>query len=121
LVNGNDQEALQAKLSSVMKQLEVWFINNNLTVNTNKTVALSFHLCQPKPPCTLTILLQNNEIAYMSEVKFLGMYITENLSRQAHICSICHSLSKTYYIIKSLKNILSNHTLWNIYFAYFQS
>ena len=84
---------------------------------------MPFHLCQLKPPHKLHILLQNTEITYMSEVKFLGMYIMGNLSWQAHICSLCHSLSKTYYIIKFLKNILSNCMLWNIYwyFAYFQS
>jgi hypothetical protein len=48
-------------------------------------------------------------------------HIIENLSWQAHIRSLCHSLSKTYYITTSLKNILSIHKLWNIYFAYFQS
>jgi hypothetical protein len=57
----------------------------------------------------------------MSEVKFLGMCITENLSWQAHIHSLCHSLSKTCYIMKSLKNILSIRMLWNIYLAHFQS
>jgi hypothetical protein len=57
----------------------------------------------------------------MSEVKLLGMYITENLSWRAHIRFICHSLSKTYYIIISLKNTLSTHMLWNIYYAHFQS
>jgi hypothetical protein len=57
----------------------------------------------------------------MYEVKFLGMYITENLSWQAHIRSLCHSLSKTYYMIKSLKNALRAHMLWNIYYAHFQS
>ena len=45
----------------------------------------------------------------------------ENLSWQVHICSPCHSFSKTYYSIISLKNILSNRMLWNIHFAYFQS
>jgi hypothetical protein len=45
LVTGNDKGALQAKLSSVMKQLDVWFLNNDLIVNTTKTVAMSFHLC----------------------------------------------------------------------------
>jgi sarcosine oxidase/L-pipecolate oxidase len=69
LVTGND-EALQAKLSSVMKQLEVWFLNNDHIVNTTKTVTTSFHLCQSKPPYKPSILLQNNEIPYMSEVKF---------------------------------------------------
>jgi hypothetical protein len=56
----------------------------------------------------------------MSEVNILGMYITENLSWQAHIRSLCQSLSKTYYINISLKNILNIRMLLNIYFAYFQ-
>jgi hypothetical protein len=70
LVTGNDEEALQDNLSSVMKQMKVWFLNNDLIVNTTKTIAMSFHLCQSKPPYTPSILLQNTEIAYMSEVKF---------------------------------------------------
>jgi hypothetical protein len=57
LVTDNDKENLQAKLSSVMKQLEAWFFNNNLIVNTTKTVAKSFHLCQSKPPYKPNILL----------------------------------------------------------------
>jgi hypothetical protein len=87
LVTDNDKENLQAKPSSVMKQLEAWFLNNDLIVNTTKTVTMSFQLCQSKPPYKLNIqvLLQNTEITYMSEVKFLGMYIMENLSSQAHI------------------------------------
>ena len=113
-------EDVQARLSTVTKQLQVWFLNNNLIINTTKTVAMSFHLCQLTPFYKAHILLLNTEIAYMSDVKFLGMYITKNIIWQAHICSLCHSLSKTYYIIKSLKNILSNRMLWNIYFTYFQ-
>jgi hypothetical protein len=120
LVTGNDEETLQAKLSSVMKQLEVRFLNIDIIVNTTKTVAKLFYLCQSKPPYISSILLQNTEIAYMSEVKCLGMYITENLSWQAHIRFLCHSLSKTYYIIKFLKNILNIRMPLNIYFAYFQ-
>jgi hypothetical protein len=80
LVTDNDKENLQAKLSSVMKQLEAWFLNNDHVVNTTKRVAMSFHLRQSKPPYKLNILLQNIEITYMYEVKFIGMYITENLS-----------------------------------------
>jgi hypothetical protein len=121
LVIDKNDEALQAKLSSVMEQLEVWFFNNDLIVNTTTTAAMSFHLCQSKPPHKVRILLRNTEIAHLSKVKFLRMYIMENLSWQVHICSLCHSFSKTYYIIISLKNILSNCMLWNIYFAHFQS
>jgi hypothetical protein len=80
LVNDNDKENIQAKLSSVMKQLGAWFLNNDRIVNTTKTVAMSFHLCQSKPPYKLNIWFQNTEITYTSEVKFLRMCITENLS-----------------------------------------
>ena len=122
LVIDKNEEDVQARLSSVLKQLEVWFLNNDLIVNSTKTVTMLFHLCQLKPlykPHT-RILLLNTEIAYMSDVKFLGMYIMETLSWQAHICTLCHSLSKIYFIIKPLKNILSNCMLWNICFTYFQ-
>jgi len=46
LVTGKDEEYLQAKLSSIMKQLDAWFLKNYLIVITTRTVAMSFHLCQ---------------------------------------------------------------------------
>src|SRR5215510_7291276 len=55
----------------------------------------------------------------MSEVKFVGMYITEKLIWRAHIHSLCYNLSNTYYMIKSLKNTLSTNMLWN--YVHFQS
>jgi hypothetical protein len=121
LVINNNEEVLQANISFIMKLLELWFHKNYLIVSTTKTVAMSVHLFLSKPLCKPRILQLNTEIAYKSEVKFLGMYIIENLSLQVHIHSLCHSLSKAYYITKFLQNMLSIHMLWNIYFAYFQS
>jgi len=57
LVIVKDEEALQAKLSSVMKQLEVWFLKNVIIPNITKTVAKSLHHCQSKPPYKPRILL----------------------------------------------------------------
>ena len=34
------QEALQTKLPLVMKQLEIWFLTNDLIINITKTVAM---------------------------------------------------------------------------------
>ena len=80
LVVERNEEALQSKLSLVMKQLENWFLKNDLFINTTKTAAMSFHLCRSKPPFKPRVLLRNTEVKYMPEVKFLGMRITENLS-----------------------------------------
>jgi hypothetical protein len=103
LVTDRNEEALQMKLTLVMKQLEIWFPKNDLIINTTKTAAMSFHLCCSKPPFKLCILLRNKEIDYMPEVKFLGMCITENLTSQAHICSLCHRLSKFFLLLNLLK------------------
>jgi len=78
LVVDRSQEALQTKLSLVMKQLETWFLKNDLIINITKTVAMSFHRCRSKLTYKPRILLQNKEIEYKSEVKFLGLCITEN-------------------------------------------
>ena len=120
LIINRNQVTLQTNVSLAMKQLETWF-PNNLVINITKTVAMSFHLCHSKPIYKPHILLQKKEIEYMTEVKFLGLYITEHLSWQAHIHFLWDSLSKNFFIIKSANNTLSSHILWNIYFAYFHS
>ena len=104
LVVDRNEEALQTKLSLVMKQLDNWFLKKDLFINTTKTAAISFHLCCSKPPFKPSILLRNTEVEYMPEVKFLGMCITEKLIWRAHFCCLCHSLHKTFFIIKSAKN-----------------
>ena len=57
LVVDRNEEALQTKLSLVMKQLEIWFLKNDLIINTTKTVAILFHLCHSNLPFKPHILL----------------------------------------------------------------
>jgi hypothetical protein len=80
LIVDKNEEALQTKLSLVTRQLEGWFSKNDLFINMVKTAAMSFLLCRSKPPFKPRILLRNTEVKYKSEVKFLGMRITGNLS-----------------------------------------
>jgi hypothetical protein len=49
----------------------------------------------------------------------INVYHRKSLSWQAHISYLCHSLSKTYYIIRYLKNIPSN--LGHHDFSFFQA
>jgi hypothetical protein len=121
LIVDKNEEALQTKLSLVMKQLEIWVFKNDLFINITKTAAMSFHICHSKSPLKPCIMLRNTEVKYKPEVTFLGMCITENLSWHAHICSLCHGLSRNFFIIKSVKSTLISHVLWNIYFAYIHS
>jgi hypothetical protein len=61
------------------------------------------------------------ETTHSSELKFLGLTITNNLNWKTQIQSLCVSLSKVYYILKSLKGVMSLHIIKTIYLAYFQT
>jgi len=78
-----------------MRQLEIWLGKNDLIVNIDKTCAISFHPHQNNHPSRPRITFKNNEIAYSSELKFLGLFITETLAWHAQIHSLCASLSKS--------------------------
>jgi dsDNA-binding SOS-regulon protein len=121
LVADKDEDALQHKILSTMEQLEIWLQKNDLCINTDKTIAMSFHSNQSRDPFKPQIMFKNTEIAYSSELRLLGIYITENLNWHVHIRSLCSSLSKASYITKSLKEVMSPYMLGSIYFAYFQS
>ena len=99
---------MQTKLSSVVKQLEIWFLNNDLIINSSKTVDMSFHLCHSIPNYKPHILLQNNGIEYKIVVIFLGLYITGNLNWRVHICYLCNNLSKYVFVIKFVKKNFNN-------------
>jgi len=62
LVVERNEEALQTKLSLLMKQLQNRFLKNDLFINTTKTAAMSFHLCRSKPPFKPRFLFQNTEV-----------------------------------------------------------
>ena len=74
---------------------------NDLILNIEKTCAISFNSHQNRHPCRPHIIFNRNDIAYSSELKFLGAFITDNLAWNVQIHSLCASLSKAYYMTKS--------------------
>jgi retron-type reverse transcriptase len=74
LVSDKNEKALQTKLSLVMKQLEIWFLKNDLIINTTITVAMSFHLCHSSLPL--------NHLSYY-EIRKLIIFLKQNFQECA--------------------------------------
>ena len=55
-----DGDALKSKIASVMKQLEVLFLNNEITLNIAKTSAVSFPSSHCRLPYKPLISYNNN-------------------------------------------------------------
>jgi hypothetical protein len=102
-----------------MQQIEICFHKIDLIVNIEKTFAISFHSHHNRHPSRPHIMFKRNEIG--TELTFLGLFIMENLAWHVQINSLSARLSKVYYMIKSLRDVMSTHMLWSIYFPYFSS
>jgi len=94
---------------------------NGLIANVNKTFATPCHSHQNRYPSRTCSVFNNNKIAHSWELKFLGLFVMENSAWHVHIHFLLASLSKIYYMIKSLRNITSTQMIWSTYFAHFQS
>ena len=90
-------------------------------VHTDKTKAILFHLNNTCNLVIRKIALKNVEINYTSEVKFLGINISNNLKWNTHIPFQCSKLNYLSYMISSLRSDLSLVMLRNMYFTKFQS
>jgi hypothetical protein len=82
---------------------------------------MSFHFNKSRLLFRPRICYNNMEIAYSSKLKFLGIDILDNLKWNTHIQSLSSKLSKTVFMIKSLRGVLSPNILRCIYFGKFQS
>jgi hypothetical protein len=94
----------------LMMELDSWFYKNNLLLNTEKTKVVSFHTTQNRNPLKPQVTFNNTDIGYKSELKFLGIYITENLKSNVQVRHLSQKLSKVYCIIISKE---SNEPTYN--------
>jgi hypothetical protein len=67
-----------------VKGLEIWFQKNNLIINTEKTIAVSFHSKHMRFSLRPQITFKNMKVTYQSELRSLEICITENLTWGAH-------------------------------------
>jgi hypothetical protein len=69
-----------------MKELEIWLQKTYLIINTEKkTVAMFFHSNQCRLQNKPRVVFNKPEIAFKPKVRFLGIYITENLKWNVHV------------------------------------
>ena len=117
LAEVRDADMRELKTASAVKQLEAWFLKIYLTLDMAKTGVMFLHSSQCRHPYKPYICYNNNDISYGSKFKFLGMNVTENLNLHIHICA---SLSKIYFIILTLKDVMRFRMIQTVYYACFQ-
>ena len=113
-----NEELLLRKMKHSSEQLNKWFNENGLKINSTKTEVIKFGNYSELPT---QMKLLNSEVTLAKQVTFLGLCIDSNLNWKMHIEKLYIKLSKAIYIIRYLKNIVSENCLLNIYYAYFHA
>ena len=97
-----------------------WFKANLLTLNLNKTVAMQF-LHRKSSGKITSIKIDNTQLPFVKETKFLGIWLDKKLSWNSHTTKLINKLKRNIHLLSNHRNFLDKHTLKLIYLAQIQS
>jgi hypothetical protein len=107
LISGSDVRSLQIKIDRVVAELETWFNRNDLIMNAGKTGVMLFDNRQTRFLVKPLFPFNKMTMDYTTELKFLGIQITDTLKWHSDIQLLASKFSKVAFVIKSHKEILS--------------
>lgn len=111
-------------ISGVIKNIQIllnrftaWFTKSKLFLNTDKTQFINFTPRAKK--INESYLIKNNgkSIAQVSEVKFLGIYLENNVEWETHIDVLCKKLSPACYALYRLRELSNKQVMLSYYYA----
>lgn len=116
--DARDQAILKSEI--LLNDIKQYMLENRLILNENKTNYVVFRTSQSNID-TSTISINNENIDLVRSVKFLGIFIDENLNWQAHMEYLLKRLNSVSYSMRVLKQYLDESTLKTLYFSNYQS
>ena len=122
----NNLSALFALANSEIHSLSQWIKANNLYINYDKT---NYMLFQPKKALSINFNIDNSYslsinghiITRVNVVKYLGMFIDENLNWHEHISHLSKKVSSLTGMLYRVKSFLPYRCKKDIYFALIHS
>ena len=106
-------------LEQDLSNINDWFLANKLTLNINKSCCVLFK--KHKSSIALNIGINNNPLPQHTHVKFLGVWLDENLDWNCHCNSIINKIKRNTYLLRMGQNCMTRHALKLIYYSHIQS
>lgn len=107
ITSSADVTELERNMATLKSKADLWFHNNNLQLNLEKTQHLIFST--------------NNSISGGRSAKLLGITLDDRLNWSAHINNLSKKLSSSIFVLRRLKKLLNQNTLLTVYFSLFHS
>ena len=111
---------IQAK--ELFHKLYHWCVANKLSINSDKTNFVLFHMKNKPVPNDFDRIETNHmTIRRVKIVNYLGLVIDENLCWNAHVDFVCTSLLKYFGIFNHIKSFITTRIARQLYFAFINS
>ncbi len=107
-------------VNNELNKVNDWLQHNKLSLNADKTKCMTFHTCQKKIQY-VSYSMNSKQIENVSQFKFLGLILDEQLSWRNHTDMITNKLSKVVGILNKLKHVYPKQALFSIYNCLFLS
>ena len=121
-IKGKNLQSLFSKGNSELACIDKWLISNKLSVNVSKSKCILFHSKSTKVNLTnLNLFLRNTKIDQVSSLKFLGVYIDENLSWSPHLKYLHSKLRSCLSAVKRVRPFLNKKSLLALYYSLYNS
>ena len=109
---------MESLANSELPNISKWMIANRLILHPNKTLALYVSpFCGIRSAPELALTLDIVKIKNPSVVKYLGVFINNNLLFKPQIEHLESKISRSVDVIAKLRYYLPSHILLNLYFA----
>ena len=115
----NDYKSLQSKVNYDLFSLHKWLTANKISLNDGKTELIYFR--KRGPPPNLRIKLHGKVLIPTKTVKYLGVYLDEFLSGEAHCQELVKKLNRGNGMLAKARHYVPQFHLINIYHAIFAS
>ena len=114
-----DYKTLQRQVNYDLSSLHKWLTANKISLNDGKTELVFFRKGGPAP--VLKIKLHGQILSPSKSVKYLGVYIDEFLSGEAHCLELVKKLNRGNGMLAKARHFVPHTDLKNIYHAIFAS
>ena len=107
-LTGKDCREIESLFNRELQCISEWFTSNCLSLNVSKTLYLVF---SNKNNIQLKLSMGSSLLAKQMDTKFLGVYLSANLSWNKHIDMVVNKISKNVGIIAKVRHLLPvSHT-----------
>ena len=104
---------LQQNINDELVNVSNWFKVNKLSINFNKTEFMVVTTKQNKPE--LKVSIDNNPIKQSHHIKYLGVFIDDNLNWKQQIKEQCSKVARGSWALNQLKHFVDEQTLRSVY------